>query len=148
MKKLVLLAAVAVATIGSAFSQALAIPGEIFAENPTRFNGRKVTVKNIEILKPTEGDHAVSIGGPVNVTPGPVGVSGPTSMLPCRTPRGFSSVEIFFKGATNFKACFFMADNMREQMYRETGHESTPAEITFRGDSRTGYMVSFYRLGS
>ena len=147
MKKLVLLAVVAVATIGSAVAQ-MAIPGEVFAENPTRFNGRKVTVKNIELLPASNDANPVLIGGPVNVAPGPVRHSGSASALPCRTPRGFSEVSVFFKGATNFKACFFMADNMREQMYREVGNENVPAQITFRGDARTGYMVSFYRLGN
>jgi len=40
-----------------------------------------------------------------------------------------------------------MAENMKTQMDREVGHENAPAQVTFRGDSRTGYMISFYRLG-
>ena len=50
MKKLTLLFAVAFAVVGSAMAQ-MAIPGEVFAGNPSRFNGRKVTIKNIEIVK-------------------------------------------------------------------------------------------------
>ena len=50
MKKLVTLAVVAIAVVGSAVAQ-MAIPGEIFAGNPARFNGRKVTLKNIELVK-------------------------------------------------------------------------------------------------
>ena len=50
MKKLTLLFAVAFAVVGSAMAQ-MAIPGEVFAGNPARFNGRKVTIKNIEIVK-------------------------------------------------------------------------------------------------
>jgi len=37
---------------------------------------------------------------------------------------------------------------MKEQMDREIGGENTPAQITLRGDSRMGYMISFYRLGN
>ena len=150
MKKLVLLAAVAVATIGSAVAQ-MAIPGEIFAENPTRFNGRKVTLKNIEIVKSLEENGGPAIGGPAGAlqgAPGAIGTPSVPSLLPCRPPRGFLEVDVNFIAAPNFKACFFMAQNMKEQMDREMGHENTPAQITLRGDARTGYMISFYRLGN
>ena len=50
MKKLTLIFAVAFAVVGSAMAQ-MAIPGEIFASNPSRYNGRKVTLKNLEIVK-------------------------------------------------------------------------------------------------
>ena len=62
MKKLTLLFAVAFAVVGSAMAQ-MAIPGEVFAGNPSRFNGRKVTIKNIEIVK-TDAHGGPSIGGP------------------------------------------------------------------------------------
>jgi len=37
---------------------------------------------------------------------------------------------------------------MKQQLDREMGHENAPAQLTFRGDSRTGYNVTFYRLGN
>ena len=62
MKKLTLLFAVAFAVVGSAMAQ-MAIPGEVFAGNPSRFNGRKVTIKNVEVVK-TDAHGGPSIGGP------------------------------------------------------------------------------------
>jgi len=40
-----------------------------------------------------------------------------------------------------------MAANMKAQMDRELGGQNVDAQITFRGDYRTGYNVTFYRLG-
>ena len=150
MRKFLLTALVTIGMIGSSVAQ-LAIPGEIFASNPARFNGRKVTLKNIEMVK-TEG-HQVgpAIGapsGPVQVgAPGPVNSPTAPATAPCRPPRGYSQVDVFFKGEPEFKACFFMMDRMKEEMERQMGHQSAPAQITLRGDIRTGYNVTFFRLG-
>jgi hypothetical protein len=149
MKKLTLLFAVAFAVVGSAMAQ-MAIPGEVFAGNPARFNGRKVTIKNIEIVKSDANHGGPAIGGPAGAlhgAPGAVGTPSAPSTHPCRPPRGFAQVNLFFKGMPEYKGCFFMAENMKTQMDREVGHENAPAQVTFRGDSRTGYMISFYRLG-
>ena len=150
MRKILLTALVTIGMIGSSVAQ-MAIPGEIFAGNPARFNGRKVTIKNIEIVKSDVHSQGTTIGGPVGSfshgAPGPVGSPTAPSTHPCRPPRGFSEVSVFFKGAPEYKGCFFMADNMKTQLDRECGHENTPAQLTFRGDSRTGYLISFYRLG-
>ena len=150
MKKLVTLVVLAIAVVGSAVAQ-MAIPGEIFAGNPARFNGRKVTIKNIELVKADLNHGGPAIGGPAGAlhgAPGAVGTPSAPATHPCRPPRGFTEVGVFFKGAPEYKACFFMASNMKEQMDREIGHENTPAQITLRGDSRMGYMISFYRLGN
>ena len=150
MKKLVTLVVLAIAVVGSAVAQ-MAIPGEIFASNPARFNGRKVTLKNIELVKADLNHGGPAIGGPAGAlhgAPGAVGTPSAPSTHPCRPPRGFTEVGVFFKGAPEYKACFFMASNMKEQMDREIGHENTPAQINLRGDSRMGYMISFYRLGN
>lgn len=144
------MALVTIGMIGSSFSQ-MAIPGEVFASNPARFNGRRVTVKNIEIVKEDAHGAGPSIGGPAGSfshgAPGPVGSPTAPPTQPCRAPRGFSEVSIFFKGAPEYKGCFFMADNMKTQLDRECGHQNTPAMIDFRGDSRMGYHITAYRLG-
>lgn len=151
MRKLFLLAALTIGMVASSVAQ-MAIPGEIFAQNPARFNGRKVTIKNIEIVK-SEPVGSVISGpsirptGSVVIAPGAVGTPSAPNVTPCRPPRGFSRVELFFKGEPGFSGCFFMADNMKTQLDREMGNENVPANVTFRGDYRTGYMISFYRLG-
>lgn len=121
------------------------IPGEVFAANPARFNGRPTKIKNIEIVQEN------ATGGPAgsmsHVAPGPAGSPSAPNNIPCRPPRGFSQVNLNFKGAPEFKACFFMSDVMKNQMDRECGHHNTPATISFRGESRVGYNITAYKLG-
>jgi hypothetical protein len=143
MKKSTFLLTVACALVGSTMAQ-MAIPGEVFAANPTRYNGRKVTIKNIEIVK---ADPKLSINGPASSSPGAPGSPSGPSTTPCRPPRGFAQVDIHFRGAPEYKGCFFMVENMNTQLDRECGHENNPAQITFRGDSRMGYHITMYRLG-
>jgi len=155
MKKLTVLFAVAFAVVGSALAQ-MAIPGRSFADNPARFNGRKVTVKEIKLdfsgamsspagaVAPAPVAPGGAIGMP-NVAPGPGGQGNVA--VRCNPPRGFSKVNVNFNDAPNFEGCFFMADAMYNQLKREAGGQSVDAQITFRGDSRTGYNVSFYRIG-
>jgi hypothetical protein len=152
MKKLLSLAVLAVAVVGSAVAQ-LSIPGAIFADNPSRFNGRKVTLKEVKLVASTVSNTNGAIIAPTPLTgtvlaaPGPIGTPSAPNVAPCRAPRGFSQVEVFFVGKPEYKACFFMSDAMKNQLDRELGGQSVEAQITFRGDARTGYNVSFYRLG-
>lgn len=149
MKKILLTLLVTIGMIGSSLSQ-MVIPGETFAANPARFNGRPVTVKNIEIVKSyvTGGP---AIGGPVGTmshgAPGAVGTPSAPSNFPCNPPRGYSKVDLHFKGAPEFNGCFFMLDAMKSQMNRECGHSNTPAMVSFKGESRVGYVITAYRLG-
>ena len=149
MKKLSLLFAVGFAVIGSSMAQVI-IPGEIFAANPARFNNRPTTIKNIEIVQENAAG-GPSIGGPAGSmsvgAPGAAGTPNAPSNTPCRPPRGFSQVNLHFKGAPEFKGCFFMSDVMKTQMDRECGHHNTPATVSFRGESRVGYAITAYKLG-
>lgn len=153
MRKILLTALVTIGMIGSSLGQ-LAIPGEVFAQNPARFNGRKVTIKNIQLVSENlNGGNGMigpvgTVSGPVSVgAPGAIGTPSAPNVTPCNPPRGFSKVGIFFKGEPEYKGCFFMADAMFTQLNRELGGHDVDAMISFRGDARTGYVVSFYRLG-
>lgn len=147
MKKGILTVVLTIGMIGATFAQ-MAIPGGIFADNPARFNGRKVTIKNIAIK--SEDSHPTTISvlsGPSNIAAnGNVGASQPR-VAPCRPPRGFEKVGVFFIEKPEFEGCFFMAKSMYDQLQRELGGHNVDAQITFRGDYRTGYNVTFYRLG-
>jgi hypothetical protein len=149
MRKLFLLAALTIGMMATSVAQ-MAIPGEVFATNPARFNGRQTTIKNVEIVK-TLGTNGPSIGGPAGSlqvgAPGPIGSPTAPTAAPCRPPRGFSEINVSFTGSPDYKGCFFMADAMKAELDRQCGHTNTPAQLTFRGDSRTGYHVTFYRLG-
>jgi hypothetical protein len=153
MKKLVLLSLLAIGMIGSSVAQ-FAIPGAAFADNPSRFNGRKVTLKDIKVnftdlvVTPVSAVAPAPLAGPVQmptVAPGPNGTGNVA--VRCNPPRGFSQVNVDFNAAPNYKGCFFMADQMYNELKRQTGGQSVDAQITFRGDARTGYNVSFYKLG-
>ena len=151
MRQLFLLATLTIGMIAGSAAQ-MAIPGEIFADNPARFNGRKVTIKNIQINSGlTTSNQPAITGSPAtanfNAAPGPVGSPSAPNVNPCNPPRGFSKLNLFFKAKPEYNGCFFMADAMKTQLDRELGGQSVDAEITFRGDYRTGYNVTFYRLG-
>ena len=152
MKKL-LFSLLAIGMIGSSVAQ-MAIPGAAFADNPSRFNGRKVTVKDVtvnpsnSVLTLSPAVAPAPLTGPVQmptVAPGPTGTN--TTVTRCNPPRGFSELNVNFKDAPEYKGCFFMADAMFNQLKRSTGGQSVDAQITFRGDARLGYNVSFYKLG-
>lgn len=149
MKKLSLLFAVAFAVVGSAMAQ-MAIPGETFAQNPTRFANRPVTIKNIEIVQ-ASNTGGPSIGGPAGTmshgAPGAIGTPSAPSNFPCNPPRGYSKVSLHFKGAPEYNGCFFMLDAMKTTMDRECGHNNTPAMVSFKGESRVGYVITAYKLG-
>lgn len=135
--------------IGSSLGQ-MAIPGEVFASNPAKFNGRQVTLKNLEFVK-GKPHISPSVIGPAgtfsNVAPGPAGSPTAPSTTPCRPPRGYSEVNINFKGYPEFKGCFFMLDALKTELDLQCGQEKTPIQITLRGDSRMGYNITFYRIG-
>ena len=149
MKKLSLLFAIGFAVVGSSMAQ-MVIPGETFAANPARFNNRPTTIKNIEIVQENAAG-GPSIGGPAGSmsvgAPGAAGTPKAPNNTPCRPPRGFSQVNLHFKGAPELKGCFFMSDVMKTQMDRECGHHNTPATVSFRGESRVGYAITAYKLG-
>ena len=150
MRKIILSVALTIGMIGATFAQ-LAIPGEVFGDNPQRFNGRKVTIKNIqlksEVLAPNQLSVSPSTAINLNAAPGAIGTPTAPNVIPCRAPRGFSAINVIFKAKPDYKGCFFMADAMKKQLDRELGGQTVDAQITFRGDYRTGYNVSFYKLG-
>ena len=151
MKKYITFIVLAILSVSYSYAQ-LSIPGKVFADNPTRFNGRKVSLK--EVIISTESNlgsnSAVIAPAPLNspISARPIVAPGPRqSIQTCRPPRGFKEIDIIFKEAPEYKACFFMADPMYDQLNRELGGQSVDAVITFRGDSRTGYNLTFYKLG-
>ena len=152
MRKLIFLSLLSIGMIGSSVAQ-MAIPGGIFADNPSRFNGRKVTIKNVQIdMNDMVGTNqsAVSVSpmnGPVNLSSVAPGPQGHNTIVRCNPPRGFEMVKVFFLEKPEFETCFFMAKPMYEQLKRETGGQTVDVHLTFRGDSRTGYNVTFYRIG-
>lgn len=157
MKKITSLIALALFMIGSAFSQMI-IDASLFAENPSRYNGKRVTIKNIVIdlnfkdtfkgvkvgttPKPTFGGSALGIP---NLGPLPTGNS--TVVMQCNPPRGFERVVVLFPQKPEYIGCFFMADAMKKKLISEAGGQTKlDAEVTIKGDSNTGYNITFFRV--
>ncbi len=156
MKKFTTLFALAFIVVGSAFAQQ-AISGAIFASNPARFNGRTVTVKNVQLnmtnVTSTTGTVApgaagVQAGpaGPAHGAPGPNGAG--TAVVRCNPPKGYQKLDVDFIEEPDYQGCFFMKEVMFNQLKKETGmQEKVDVQLTFRGDAKVGYMVTFYKLG-
>jgi hypothetical protein len=152
MKKVTTLFAVAFAFIGASMAQ-MVIPGESFAKNPSSFNGRKVSIKNIQLdfsnKMPASTGAVAPVGGGAmgagSVGPGPGGQGA--QVVRCNPPRGFSQLDVNFLAAPDFEGCFYMGDAMYNELKRQAGGQSIDAQITFQGDSRIGYNVTFYKIG-
>lgn len=152
MRKLVLSLLLSIGFIGSSFAQ-MAIPGAAFVDGQARFNGRKVTVKNLQLDFSDNHSKVHGFVGPVgapanvNVGPGPVGSPTAPTASPCNPPRGFKKLNVVFLERPEANVCFFMMDAMYDELKRQSGNQAVDAQITFRGDSRVGYNVTFYKLG-
>ena len=152
MKKVTTLFAVAFAFIGASMAQ-MVIPGESFAKNPSSFNGRKVSIKNIQLdfsnKMPAPTGAVAPVGsagmGAGSVGPGPGGQGAQVQR--CNPPRGFSQLDVNFLAAPDFEGCFYMGDAMYNELKRQAGGQNIDAQITFQGDSRVGYNVTFYKIG-
>ncbi len=150
MKKAIWVMLITIGFIGSSKGQ-MAISGGIFAENPTRFNGRMITVKNIRLNLNSHNSVPGTVppvnppGGNANNTP--IGGVG-SNIQRCNPPRGFKMLDVEFIEKPEFESCFFIAESMYNQLKKETlGQGKVDVQLTFRGDNRTGYNVMSYRLG-
>ena len=151
MRKYITFIVLALLSVSYSAAQ-MAIPGKAFADNPARFNGRKVTLKNVSVSIESNLGSSNSVIAPAPLTAPisarPIVAPGPRQMIQtCRPPRGFKEVDVNFIDAPEYKGCFFMADAIYNQLKRELGGQTVDAQITFRGDSRTGYNLTFYKLG-
>ncbi len=130
------------------FSQ-MAISGGIFAENPARYNGRMVTIKNVRLnLSAQNRSVGVSSVGPAGSGLIPQGSSAVAATTPsCLPPKGFNQVDIVFIEKPDYRGCFFMSEALYNQCKKEVkGKTSVDVQITFRGDNRTGFNIESYRL--
>lgn len=153
MKKFLLIALITLSFIGNSIAQ-MAIPGAVFVSKPSSFNGRQVTIKNIQLDFSNQKVNGfvgpvTPAGSPstIGVGPGPVGSPTAPTTTPCNPPRGFTKLDVVFLESPETKYCFFMKDAMYTELGRQSGHQQIDAQITFRGDSRMGYNVTFYKLG-
>lgn len=151
MKKITTFLAIAFTLIGMSKAQ-MAIPGESFAQNPSRFNGRKVTVRNIQLdfsnKMPNGGAAPIpNSSNSTNSPQGPGGMGQGNPAFRCNPPRGFQMVDVDFLAAPAYQGCFYMKENMWAELRRQAGGQKIDAQITFQGDNRVGYNITFYQVG-
>ncbi len=154
MKKITTLFAMTAMMVGAAYSQ-IVIRGVDFATNPARWNGKPVTVKDIQLNMTNHQAVAagavapagqVAPGGSLNAAPGPNGQGA--AVVRCNPPRGFKQIDVDFLEKPEYEGCFFMSEAMYNELKKQTaGQTKVDVQLTFRGDSKMGYQVTFYRLG-
>jgi hypothetical protein len=146
MKKTLLVALISLFTQVEGYGQ-MSISGRIFAENPSRFNGRVITLKDIRVKTnqqssvvntPVKSDKKENVNSKSKVIP----------LKDCITPKGYKQFDVEFTEKPDFIGCFFIGEDLLKQFKKETIAKSeVDIQLTVRGDSRTGYTIISYSLG-
>ncbi len=153
MKKITSFFAIAFALIGMSKAQ-MVMAGEQFSKNPAQFNGRQITIKNIQLdfsnnMAGPSGAVAPAphAGAPSNApqAPGPNGQGA--AVIKCNPPKGYVAVDVDFLADPEYKGCFFLSQAQYDQLKRQAGGQKLDAQITFKGDSRMGYQISLFKIG-
>jgi len=104
------------------------VDANTYCNNPKKYNGRTITIKNV-ILKSSN-----------NITPptsmAPVGMAKPNS--PCTPPKGYKYLNIEFPNPT-YDGCFVMPLNMTASIVSGRDIRVT---ITFKADSNLYNTIS------
>ncbi len=153
MKKITSFFAIAFALIGMSKAQ-MVIAGEQFSKNPAQYNGRQITIKNIQLdfsnnaAAPAGAVAPAPHGGaPSNApqAPGPNGQGAQT--IKCNPPKGFVSIDVDFIADPEYKGCFFISQAQYNQLKTQAGGQRLDAQITFKGDNRMGYNITLFKIG-
>ncbi len=138
MKKSILSLALAFLAFGSSYAQKKnqeVIPGIALASNPTQFNNKTVTVKNVTIS--FDEDQSA---------PGANGAKSKAQK--CNAPLSFKMLNLTFTEKPSFTPCFYVSDAYYNKLKESAqGQSSIAAQVTLRGSVQTGYTVYFCKLG-
>ncbi len=155
MKKIMVYIVVACLFALPSYGQTV-VNGLDFANNPSNWNGKSITIKDIQINltnhqavavgTPASTNGAISVGGSINAAPTP---PAPTpAAIRCNPSKGFRNIDVDFIEKPEFEACFFMSDAMYSELMKKTkGKTAVDVRLTLRGDNTKGYQVTFYRIG-
>jgi hypothetical protein len=139
MKKLFLLSFCLIAL--SQYSQAQTIVDATnFYDNPTKFNGRVITLKDITVRKSTAKD--ASIGAGVQVSTGAGNSSTESGAIRCIAPRGYEILDITFPNGKS-KGCFVILNKVANPI---PSGKNVTATITFKADSRSMNKISMIKF--
>ena len=136
MKKLFLFLLSVIALNQYAGAQIISDPNE-FYDNPAKFNGRTIILKDIKVRKRTNTN--LSIGSGVQVNPGSGNPSNTTSnSVRCNAPRNYEILEVIFPNGKS-KGCFVLLSTIPSD-------KDVTATITFKADSRTINKISMIKF--
>lgn len=133
MKKVIIfLISVFFLTQNSSAQMIEVVDANAYCNNPKKYNGRMITVKNV-ILKSTTA----------NATPSPVMTPGaPKPSNTCTPPRGFKYLNIEFPNPT-YDGCFVIAQNLTGNLISGRDQRVT---ITFKSDANLYNTISNLQL--
>jgi hypothetical protein len=124
----------------------------MFTENPSRYNGKVLTIKNIRLNLNSNNRTSGIVALPSSQPNGAINAksgAGTTAMVPasCITPKGFKQLDVVFVEKPDFQSCFFINDALYLQLKKEVkGKTLVDVQLTLRGDNRAGYNIESYRL--
>jgi hypothetical protein len=130
---------------------AMNVTASEFVARSGRFNGVTVVISNLKIdlsaVSTTIPSGAVSPAGSGAPVPGSPAAPGPMSAgssdIRCLPPRGFKTVKVGFPADANFTKCFFIAEAQYNALPKG---QTLNAQLTFKGDSNLGYVITLFRL--
>ena len=139
MKKITLFV-LSIVALASAASAQMVTPETQFTSNPENFKGRVVIIDGVN-LRPKQAVTEISVGAPSTVTIG----KGSTAnvVASCKKIKGFKSIDVDFTSNPTFAKCFYLTDAMYTTL--PPARDVVKAQITFKGDSSIGYIISLYK---
>ena len=112
-----------------------------FYDNPTKYNGRTIILKDIIVRK--GGVKSADIGSGVQVNPGAGSApSSSTTAVRCTAPRNYEIFDVVFPNGKS-KGCFIILNKVANPV--PSGKDVT-ATITFKADSRTMNKISMIKF--
>lgn len=143
MKKITLLFLSIFALIKMSNAQTAIDPMEFF-NNPSKFNGRIVTMKDIIVHRGYKAGNDITPAS-TQITPGS-GTSTPpnsnTTAIRCNAPRGYEMLEIVFPNGQT-KGCFIILTKIANPV---PSNKDVTATITFKADNRAMNKISMIKF--
>jgi hypothetical protein len=127
--------------MGSLSAQDLVVDQVNFTSNPAAFSGKMILIKGIYINASSPKPSAPS-PAPIGIRPRPASSPDPTDR--CNAPRSFVPLNVEFPDDPNFQACFFMSQSMFSSVPK--CQDKIQVTLIFKGDHRTGYAVTMYKM--
>ena len=112
-----------------------------FYENPTKYNGRTIILKDILVRKGGVKNANISSGSPISQGSGNAPNSAGNSTR-CIAPRNYEMLDIIFPNGKS-KGCFIILNKVANPIPSD---KNVTATISFKADSRTMNKISMIKF--